>query len=559
MEAGFNSLLAVRLAAQLGKISGTQLPATLVFEHPTPRAIASYITYEVDAVTSLVNDFVAAETIASPEISTDIAAREAFSTADQASVSQKTMPAGCTVACDMKQLFDARDVNPESWRTLHIEIPRIISNHGGCLEMIALEQGSLTFFAPAEQYAALVVELQQVVDSCKGGNAGIPMTSQMLLDYRVGAFHMHQVHRLEPGHDLKTVSTALQRLIANHPMLRSTHHPPMFFIRDRVPYNLDEKLIPSRDESFVMDDETNLLQLPIDLSVAVFRARVYSVKGEGAAFLGLSVHHIVLDGPSQQIVYRNLSQLLQAERWKEPIRYLPYDEDEIARHAIRRHISSLGTAPIFASPHAMNLELPFQQNAIAGDAMDVMWCIPPDQVSIAITTAKRMGVTLNAVFLGTLATLLHQQSGQVALAIQQTYLGRGVDELEQVGSFSDSIPMVFGFEDCPSLLSVCQHVMHVTGKHMQMAEAGYPSGNDEIPTVGYELNDLRPMPSPKRQEGVVKRLNQQINQKLFDLFFIINRYADGYALDVLYDGGKFDVSGVQLFVEKWMQMWMGEP
>lgn len=50
MEAGVTSQLAVRLAAQLQKLTGTALSATLVFEHPTPRAIAAHLSMasEVD-------------------------------------------------------------------------------------------------------------------------------------------------------------------------------------------------------------------------------------------------------------------------------------------------------------------------------------------------------------------------------------------------------------------------------------------------------------------------------------------------------------------------------
>ena len=66
MEAGVTSQLAVRLAAQLKKLTGTALSATLVFEHPTPRAIAAHLsmTSEVDGqalsevdIAALVSEF----------------------------------------------------------------------------------------------------------------------------------------------------------------------------------------------------------------------------------------------------------------------------------------------------------------------------------------------------------------------------------------------------------------------------------------------------------------------------------------------------------------------
>ena len=312
------------------------------------------------------------------------------------------------------------------------------------------------------------------------------MTLPMLADFAIGAYHLLHTHALEPSDDAARVRRAIDRLVALHPMLRSTHTPPVFRIRPEASYALDEAELPSRDPAPCSE----LLQQPLDLSVAVFRARLYRVGGE-PAYLALSIHHIAQDGPSQQIAYAHLAAILAAERTGDEAAVASVvsgltgsDEARIAHDAAVHHVRSLGTPPLDVPATLRDLRLPFERD-VRGESATGYFQRSLDEATMANLrrVAASNGLTLNAIVLGTLASLLHRLCGRQAFAIAQTYLGRRIEQLRDVGSFSSSAPMVFSFEGAPPLRSTCRHVLEETQR--MMARDVIPPGPNS--TVHYEL------------------------------------------------------------------------
>ena len=243
----------------------------------------------------------------------------------------------------------------------------------------------------------------------------------------------------------------------------------------------------------------------------------------------------------------DLTSILGAQRQHEPTDLPTYDASVIARHAIVRHMHTQRAPPeilLVTNARQFRLEGPQSERC----RMTSTWHVAHETMVAAQASATQLGVTLNSFLLGTLAWMLHEASEQQCFVISQTYLGRTMDELHAVGSYSVPVPMVFDFGEEPSLDSVCRHVQGETQRILAL-DMIMPSS--QIPTVAYELNDVRPIERPAE----AKRRPSSI--VLVDLFFLVNQYSDGYIAMVLYDEGKCDAAWVDSRVERWMELWQG--
>ena len=243
----------------------------------------------------------------------------------------------------------------------------------------------------------------------------------------------------------------------------------------------------------------------------------------------------------------DLASVLEAQRRHEPAGLPTYDASAIARHAIVRHMHTRGAPPepvLAMDVRQFRLEGPQSERG----SVTSSWHVAHETMAAAQASATQRGVTLNSFLLGTLAWVLHDALEQRCFAISQTYLGRTMDELRAVGSYSVSVPMVFDFAEEPSLDAVCRHVQ---GETQRVLALDVIVQSTQMLTVAYELNDVRPIERPEEVKC------QQLSFTLVDVFFLVNQYSDGYTAMVLYDEGKCDAAWVDGRVERWMGLWQG--
>ena len=352
---------------------------------------------------------------------------------------------------------------------------------------------------------------------------------------------MLQVYRLKGDEDLQQLRSELDKLTDIHPTLRCTYSSRLqFSICERADYELDEVTLLAADETVC----AGLVELPIDLSVAPFRARMYCVGGR-AVFLALSFEHIVLDGPSQQVVYGHLTGILAERRADSTIRIPLHSESKIGGNAIAHHVRALrATTELELMPSGHRLWLPFEVH-LPSFYFSRSWHVSKETVSAAEQAAQKMGVTLNAFVFGTLAQLLSKCSGQYLFAVGQTYQGRHFEDLQVVGSFSTIVPLHFDFSDDPSLLDICRHVLSETQHNLGKEHI---CEGEQPPAVAYEFTDLRPMRRPAEHRS-------EVSPFPVGLFFFVCQFADGFSAMVMYDAGKYDDVAIESFVEMWVDIW----
>jgi len=247
-----------------------------------------------------------------------------------------------------------------------------------------------------------------------------------------------------------------------------------------------------------------------------------------------------------------LTSILSAARRGEGAVGLPiHATSKIGRQAIARHVHAC--RQLHAPPKLelddlfVRLRLPFERlHGGPPVCKTSFWHISKHAIAAAQQSAQRMGVTLNALFFATLAHCLHDCSGASRFSVSQTHYGRRFDEHQVVGSFSTSVPLEFDFSSEHSLRSTCRHVMSEVQRVMVME---YVFGGSQLPTVAWELNDVRPLPRPREAKGVAAPV------VLTELFFTVNEFADGFAVAVGYNAGSYDDEDVERFVEEWMGTW----
>lgn len=266
-------------------------------------------------------------------------------------------------------------------------------------------------------------------------------------------FHLHTVTRLPPGADPNALEAALNEIVRRHESLRTT-----FDVIDEVPSQIvharmrvrlpivDLTELPSSwREPTALEQAQGESERPFDLRTGPLLRATLFVLGPGDWLLAVTIHHLVSDGWSMGLFWRELSLLSRAFAHGDASP-LPELETQYADYAVWQR-------DLFSGP-TLDRELAFWRRTLAD--LPPTLELPTDRprpavqsfrgalyktkiTASAVERAARLGHeeggTLFMVLLAGLQSLLHRYTGAEDVVIGTYTAGRERPETEAIIGF----------------------------------------------------------------------------------------------------------------------------
>jgi len=296
------------------------------------------------------------------------------------------------------------------------------------------------------------------------------------LDPGTSVYNMSRAMRLKGRFSAEAAQKSLEALVARHETLRTTFLSvdgvPMQAIAASAPASLpltdlSDKPAEPREASLdaLVREEAGR---PFDLARGpLFRSVLYRL-GEDDHLLQLSMHHIVSDGWSLVVLFRELAALYTAFRAGEPaslpelpVQYADYAEwqrERLQGQTLERELSYWRRQ--LARIETLNLPTDRPRPAIQTFAGGTQSCrIPPEVAARLKDLATREGATLFMALLAAFQLLLSRLSGQQDVVVGSPIAGRNRSELEHlVGFFMNTLVLRTDLSGEPSFLELLSRV-----------------------------------------------------------------------------------------------------
>ena len=273
------------------------------------------------------------------------------------------------------------------------------------------------------------------------------------------AYNLPLCARIRGSLDEDALARGLQEVVRRHAALRTTivaddDGSPMQVVAPDMPIALDRRDLrtePQPDAEARRRAE-ELVATPFDLERGPLLRATLLRLGDDEHVLALAFHHIVCDGWSHTVIFRELGALYRAfARGEEPA--LPAPAVQYPDFA-RRQRAALDPAALAAHrdwwrerldgiPAALELPTDRARPAVLSQRGATRRSqLPPQTAAGVRDLARGLGATTFATLLAAYATLLSRHSGQETVMIGTTTAGRDGAELEDgVGFYANTVAL----------------------------------------------------------------------------------------------------------------------
>ena len=384
------------------------------------------------------------------------------------------------------------------------------------------------------------------------------------------AYNVPRAFRLCGELDLAAMSRAIDGLVARHAVLRTTYeargegavqvvHPARPVPLEQI--DLGTVVAADREralEATLRAEAARHFDLSRDLLLRATLIRL----APGECVLFLLTHHIVFDGWSRSIMFRELGALYAgfrsgspAELAPLPIQYADYaawERDAMAGAELARQLEYWRSQLAGPLP-ALELQTDRPRSAAPGAAgASVVRMLPAATVEGLRALGREHGATLYMTLLAAYQTLLHRYSGQDDILVGSPMAGRSRPETEGlIGYFANALVMRTSFDGDPTFAEVLGRVADVCVEAYDNAEVpleklmlelggGGPAG---APLFRAVLTMEDTLPAEFVLPGLdVTPIEVDLGAIKFDLTLMVGERADGLRLALWYRTDLFDAA-----------------
>ncbi|MEP6619264.1 MAG: amino acid adenylation domain-containing protein [bacterium] len=283
------------------------------------------------------------------------------------------------------------------------------------------------------------------------------------------AYNSGLARRVRGPLDVAALQRALDALVARHEILRTTYgfegDQPVQHIANPRAVSLSVVDVSNRPgatrESEAIAAAREALRTPFDLTKdLLLRATLVRIADDDHV-LALASHHIVLDGWSRSIMFRELGVYYEAFRRGEtpalstlPIQYADFalwQREQLSGPALQL-LLDYWRGVLGDAPHELELPTDFPRPAHPSfEGAQQSLALSPELAAGVRALAQKHDATLYMVLLTAYQTVLHRWTGQDTIVSGSPIVGRGMTEMEHViGYFANTLVLRGEFADDPT-------------------------------------------------------------------------------------------------------------